>query len=56
MTDLVLVERIEQIILFLRGHKVILDSDLAHLYQVSAKRLNEQVRRNIRRFPTDFMF
>ncbi len=56
MTDLVPMERIEQIILVLRGQRIILDSDLANLYQVSAKRLNEQVRRNIRRFPADFMF
>src|SRR5437870_1622467 len=40
----------------IRGQKVILDSDLARLYGVSAKRLNEQVRRNRERFPEDFMF
>ena len=40
----------------IRGQRVILDSDLARLYGVSTKRLNEQVRRNIRRFPGDFMF
>ena len=39
-----------------RGSKVMLDSDLALLYQVETKRLNEQVRRNIERFPLDFMF
>jgi hypothetical protein len=39
-----------------RGHKVMLDSDLAALYQVEAKRLNEIVKRNIERFPKDFMF
>ena len=55
MNSLVPVERIEKYILFLRGHKVMLDSDLADLYGVSTKRLNEQVRRNIRRFPADFM-
>src|SRR5262249_48982538 len=43
-------------ILFIRGEKVILDSDLAELYGVTTKRLNEQVRRNRDRFPTDFMF
>ncbi len=48
--------RIEKAILFIRGHKVMLDSDLALLYGVSTKRLNEQVRRNISRFPGDFMF
>jgi phage regulator Rha-like protein len=39
-----------------RGHKVILDSDLAELYGVSVKRLNEQVKRNTKRFPADFLF
>ncbi|MBS1545893.1 MAG: ORF6N domain-containing protein [Bacteroidetes bacterium] len=39
-----------------RGHKVMLDSDLAELYQVETRRLNEQVKRNIERFPSDFMF
>ena len=43
-------------ILYVRGHKVMLDSDLAELYQVPTKRLNEQVKRNIDRFPADFMF
>jgi len=49
-------ERIERAILMIRGHKVLLDSDLALLYGVTIKRLNEQVRRNNKRFPTDFMF
>jgi hypothetical protein len=49
-------ERIEKAILLIRGHKVMLDSDLAQLYRVSTKRLNEQVRRNRARFPEDFMF
>ena len=40
----------------LRGHKVILDADLARLYGVQARRLNEQVRRNPARFPPEFMF
>jgi len=48
--------RAERRILFLRGHKVLLDSDLATLYEVPTKRLNEQVRRNPQRFPPDFMF
>lgn len=39
-----------------RGHKVLTDADLALLYGVSTKRLNEQVRRNLERFPEDFMF
>jgi hypothetical protein len=43
-------------ILHLRNHKVILDSDLAQLYGVSVKRLNEQVKRNRERFPKDFLF
>jgi len=43
-------------ILLIRGHKVMLDSDLARLYGVTTKRLNEQVRRNLSRFPQDFMF
>ena len=43
-------------ILVLRGHKVMIDADLAELYGVSTKRLNEQVRRNATRFPPDFMF
>lgn len=47
---------IERRILLLRGQKVMLDSDLAGLYGVPTKRLNEQVKRNRGRFPTDFMF
>jgi hypothetical protein len=43
-------------ILTLRGHRVILDADLAELYGVTTKRLNEQVKRNADRFPSDFMF
>jgi ORF6N domain len=50
------VERIESRILLVRGHKVMLDSDLAQLYGVTTKRLNEQVKRNRDRFPADFMF
>ena len=48
--------RIERSILVLRGHKVLLDTDLAALYGVTTKRFNEQVRRNKARFPLDFMF
>jgi hypothetical protein len=47
---------LNQIILTIRGHKVILDSDLAKLYGVPTKRLNEQVKRNTERFPEEFMF
>ncbi|MEO0081275.1 MAG: ORF6N domain-containing protein [candidate division WOR-3 bacterium] len=50
------VRRIEQAILVIRGHRVMLSSDLAVLYGVPARRLNEQVRRNAERFPEDFMF
>lgn len=53
---LVPVERIAKAILVLRGQKVMLDADLAALYAVPTKRLNEQVKRNINRFPADFMF
>lgn len=49
-------ESVERSILLLRGHRVMLDTDLASLYDVSVKRLNEQVRRNRERFPDDFMF
>ena len=47
---------IENMILTIRGQKVILDMDLAHIYGVPTKRLNEQVRRNSDRFPSDFAF
>jgi hypothetical protein len=49
-------ERIEKSILLIRGQKVILDADLARLYDATTKRLNEQVKRNRERFPEDFMF
>src|SRR5205807_10539714 len=52
----VAVEDISRAILVLRGHKVLLDTELAALYGVSTKRFNEQVRRNRERFPADFMF
>ena len=47
---------IESLIRVIRGQQVMLDSDLAMLYRVETKRLNEQVKRNIERFPADFMF
>lgn len=56
MTDIISVELITSKIFFLRGKKVMLDSDLALLYGVRTKRLNEQVKRNNKRFPGDFMF
>ncbi len=49
-------ENIKNKIFTIRGKQVMLDSDLAQLYEVSTKRLNEQVKRNIERFPEDFMF
>src|SRR5436190_2915525 len=51
-----ILEEIEPMILTIRGQKVMLGHDLAKLYGVSTKRLNEQVRRNRARFPDDFMF
>ncbi|MBU4257858.1 MAG: ORF6N domain-containing protein [Proteobacteria bacterium] len=54
--EVVPVDQIENIILVIRGQKVILDRDLAQLYNVTTKRLNEQVRRNRSRFPDDFIF
>ena len=53
---LVPVEHITRTILVFRGHKVLLDTELAALYGVSTKRLNEQVKRNAERFPEDFLF
>jgi hypothetical protein len=52
----VLAEDISGAILVLRGHRVLLDAELAALYGVTTKRLNEQVKRNAKRFPADFMF
>jgi hypothetical protein len=50
------IEKIETIIYNIRGMRVMLDSDLAKLYGVETKTLNQSVRRNIKRFPDDFMF
>lgn len=50
------IEQVESAILLIRGEKVMIDSDLASLYGVTTKRLNEQVKRNRERFPADFMF
>ncbi len=47
---------IESVIHTMRGERVILDSDLARIYGVTTKRLNEQVKRNTDRFPLDFVF
>jgi len=49
-------ERIEQMILLVRGHKVMLDRDLAAIYGVETRALNQAVKRNAERFPEDFMF
>jgi hypothetical protein len=54
--SLIPIKRIEKSILLIRGHKVILDSDLAELYGVETKVFNQAVKRNISRFPEDFMF
>jgi hypothetical protein len=53
---LVPVEIIQNKIYLIRGHKVMLDRDLAELYCVSTKQLKQQIRRNLKRFPDDFMF
>jgi phage regulator Rha-like protein len=55
-TQLVPVEVVERKIYLIRGSKVMLDSDLAELYEVPTKVLNQAVRRNLDRFPADFMF
>lgn len=54
--EVIPLEKIAETILVIRGEKVILDTDLARLYGVQIKRLNEQVKRNQERFPEDFMF
>lgn len=56
METLIPVEVIEKKIYLIRGHKVMLDKDLAELYSVPTKRLNEQVKRRVTRFPADLMF
>jgi hypothetical protein len=54
--DLVPIESIDRRIYVIRGRRVMLDRDLADIYGVTLKRLNEQVKRNRERFPDDFMF
>jgi len=54
--SLIPLELIEQKILLIRSQKIMVDADLAELYGVTTKRLNEQVKRNRDRFPEDFMF
>ncbi len=53
---LIPVGRIDQLIFLIRGHRVMLDRDLAQLYSVETRVLNQAVRRNIDRFPADFIF
>ena len=55
-TNLLPLETIAQTIIILRGQRIMIDADLAALYGVETKRLNEQVKRNRERFPDDFMF
>ncbi len=55
-TTLIPIDRIEHSILFIRGQKAMLDSDLAELYGVEIRVLNQAVKRNMKRFPLDFMF
>src|SRR5689334_24147703 len=55
-TNLISIEKIEKTIYLIRGEKVMLDRDLAELYQVQTKALNQAVSRNAERFPSDFMF
>jgi phage regulator Rha-like protein len=55
-TALAPIEHISQSIMSLRGQRVLLDRELALLYSVTTKRFNEQVKRNLARFPADFMF
>ena len=56
MKGIVTIDAIQQKILLIRGQRVMIDADLAALYGVTTKRLNEQVKRNRKRFPEDFMF
>ena len=54
--ELITVNSIQNHVYSIRGQQVMLDADLADLYGYEVKRLNEQVKRNIARFPEDFMF
>jgi hypothetical protein len=56
MSNLISLEKIENKILLIRGQKVMMDKDLAEFYSVEARVLNQAVKRNIKRFPEDFMF
>ena len=56
MNEIISIENVEKRILVVRGHKVMIDKDLAELYEVETKVLIQAVKRNIDRFPSDFMF
>jgi hypothetical protein len=56
MSNLILVEKIKSRILFIRERKVMLDRDLAEMYGIETRVLTQAVRRNLKRFPKDFMF
>ena len=56
MSSLIAIVSVAQRILLLRGMRVMLDADLAEMYGVPTKRFNEQIKRNLGRFPADFMF
>jgi len=56
MKHLIPLQIIERKILLIRGHRVMIDRDLAELYEVSTKALNQAVKRNLESFPEDFMF
>ena len=56
MTEALTLYVVDDVILTIRGHKVILDADLAHIYGVETKNLNKACRRNTLRFPEDFVF
>jgi len=56
MKEIIPIEVIQQKIFLIRGHKVMLDNDLAELYGVETRVLNQAVKRNIKRFPSDFLF
>ena len=56
MSNIVPVEQLEKLIYLVRGQKIMLDKDLADLYGVETKGLKQSVKRNIGRFPSDFMF
>jgi len=56
MKELIPTERIERFIFLIRGQKILLDADLALIYGVPTKVLNQGVKRNMRRFPSDFVF